>query len=160
MDCSPPGTSVCGDSPGVNAGVGCHDLLQGIFPIQELNTGLSHCRRILTVWSTRKATSPPPKKGHYVLLEIHFFHVRILSIIRNFICISVRFCCALQNLVAKTINIFVSSWFCGSVEWLFWSEPMTCYFCNQVIIRYWADQGMDGAPQFFSIRHLIFQQVS
>ena len=25
------------DSPGKNAGVGCHDLLQGIFPAQELN---------------------------------------------------------------------------------------------------------------------------
>ena len=31
MDCSPPGTSVCGDSAGKNTGVGCHALLQGIF---------------------------------------------------------------------------------------------------------------------------------
>ena len=27
MDCSPPGSSVCGDSPGKNTGVGCHALL-------------------------------------------------------------------------------------------------------------------------------------
>ena len=27
MDCSPPGSSVRGDSPGKNTGVGCHDLL-------------------------------------------------------------------------------------------------------------------------------------
>ena len=33
-DCSPPGSSVHGDSPGKNTGVGCHALLQGIFPIQ------------------------------------------------------------------------------------------------------------------------------
>ena len=26
MDCSPPGSSVHGDSPGKNTGVGCHDL--------------------------------------------------------------------------------------------------------------------------------------
>ena len=29
MDCSPPGSSVHGDSPGKNTGVGCHSLLQG-----------------------------------------------------------------------------------------------------------------------------------
>ena len=34
MDCSPPGFSVHRDSPGKNTGVGCHVLLQGIFPIQ------------------------------------------------------------------------------------------------------------------------------
>ena len=34
MDCCPPGSSVHGDSPGKHTGVGCHALLQGIFPIQ------------------------------------------------------------------------------------------------------------------------------
>ena len=47
MDCSPPGSSVHGDSPGKNTGVGCHALLQGIFPTQGSNPGLLHCRRIL-----------------------------------------------------------------------------------------------------------------
>ena len=32
MDCSPPGFSVHGDSPGKNTGVGCHALLQGNLP--------------------------------------------------------------------------------------------------------------------------------
>ena len=41
MDCSPPGSSVHGDSPGKNAGVGCHSLLQGIFPTQGLNPSLA-----------------------------------------------------------------------------------------------------------------------
>ena len=45
--CSPPGSSVHGASPGKNTGVGCHDLLQVIFPIQGANPGLLHCRRIL-----------------------------------------------------------------------------------------------------------------
>ena len=35
------------DSPGRKSGVGCHSLLQGIFPTQELNQGLLHCRKIL-----------------------------------------------------------------------------------------------------------------
>ena len=47
MDCSPPGSSVYGDSPGKNAEVGCHALLQGIFPTQGLNPGILHCRWIL-----------------------------------------------------------------------------------------------------------------
>ena len=47
MDYSPSGSSVHGDSPGKNTGVGCHTLLQGIFPTQGLNPGLLHCRWIL-----------------------------------------------------------------------------------------------------------------
>ena len=47
MDCSPPGSSVHGDSLGKNTRVGCHALLQGIFTIQGLNPGLPHCRQIL-----------------------------------------------------------------------------------------------------------------
>ena len=35
------------DSPGKNAGVVCHFLLQRIFPIQGLNPGLLHCRQVL-----------------------------------------------------------------------------------------------------------------
>ena len=35
------------DSPGKNTGVGCHFLLQAIFPTQGLNPGLPHCRQIL-----------------------------------------------------------------------------------------------------------------
>ena len=47
MVCSPPGSSVHGDSPGKNTGVGCHALLQGIFPTQGSNPGLPQYRQIL-----------------------------------------------------------------------------------------------------------------
>ena len=56
MDCSLPGSSgdsweAHGDSPGKNTGVGCHALLQGIFPTQvSLIAGGS-----FTVWDTREA---------------------------------------------------------------------------------------------------------
>ena len=40
-------SSAHGDSPGQNTGVGSFSLLQWIFPTQELNWGLLHCRRIL-----------------------------------------------------------------------------------------------------------------
>ena len=35
------------DFPGKDTGVGCHFLLQGIFPTQGSNPGLLHCRQIL-----------------------------------------------------------------------------------------------------------------
>ena len=50
MGCSPPGSSVHGDSPGKNTRVGCRALLQGIFPTQESNPHLQcllHCRQVL-----------------------------------------------------------------------------------------------------------------
>ena len=47
MECSPPGSSVHGESPGRHIGVGHHVLLQGIFPTQGSNPSLLHCRRIL-----------------------------------------------------------------------------------------------------------------
>ena len=47
MGCSLPGSSVHGDFPGKNAGVCCHAPFQGIFPTQESNWGLLHCRQIL-----------------------------------------------------------------------------------------------------------------
>ena len=47
MDCSPPNSLVHGDSPGKNSEVGCHALLQGVFPTQGSNPGLLHFRQIL-----------------------------------------------------------------------------------------------------------------
>ena len=47
MDCSLPGSSVHGGSPGKSSEVGCHALLLGIFPTQGLNPSLLHCRQIL-----------------------------------------------------------------------------------------------------------------
>ena len=51
MDCSPPGPSVSGNSQArILEWVGCHFLLQGIFPTQGSNLSLLpllHCRQIL-----------------------------------------------------------------------------------------------------------------
>ena len=49
-DCSLPGlpgSSVHGDSPDRNTGMGCHALLQGIFPTQVSNPSLPYCSWIL-----------------------------------------------------------------------------------------------------------------
>ena len=54
MDCSPPGSSVHGDSLGKNTGVNCHSLLQRNLPTQGLNSGLLTCRQILYGLSYRE----------------------------------------------------------------------------------------------------------
>ena len=47
VDYSLSGSSGPWDSPGKNTGVGCHFLLQEIFPTQGLNPGFPHCRQTL-----------------------------------------------------------------------------------------------------------------
>ena len=56
MDCSPPGTSVHGDSPEGYTGVGCHALFQGIF----LTQGSSPCLLCLLHWQVDSLPLTPP----------------------------------------------------------------------------------------------------
>ena len=56
MDCSLPGSSVRGDFPSKNTGVGGHVFPQGIFPTQGLNSGLPHCRQILYYLSHQESS--------------------------------------------------------------------------------------------------------
>ena len=83
-DCSPPGSSVHGDSPGKNTRVGCHALLQGIFPTQGSNLGLQylpHFRQILyprAAWEAHHqshyllSTFPPSTGCPFVLCKVPF----------------------------------------------------------------------------------------
>ena len=56
------------DSPGKSTGVGCHFLLQGIFPIQIWNPHLLHCRWILYHWATGEAFPLLYSRGKCVIL--------------------------------------------------------------------------------------------
>ena len=58
-DCSPPGSSVHGDSPGKNTRVGCHALLQGIFPTQGQRQVSCIAGRFFIIWATREAWKVP-----------------------------------------------------------------------------------------------------
>ena len=51
----PPGRYSPRNSPGHNTGVGSLSLLQGIFPTQGSNPGLSHCRWILYQLSHKRS---------------------------------------------------------------------------------------------------------
>ena len=59
MDCSLPSSSVHGNIPGKSTGVGCHFLLQGIFPSQGSNPGLAHCRQMLYHLSHQGSQTQP-----------------------------------------------------------------------------------------------------
>ena len=61
IDCSLPGSSVHGASPGRNTGVGCHSLFHRIFQNQGSNSCLLLCRWILYNLSHREA---PKIKGN------------------------------------------------------------------------------------------------
>ena len=60
VDCHPPGSSVHGDSPGKNIGMGGHSLPQGI-STQELNLNLLLCSQIVSYLSHQGShTCTPP----------------------------------------------------------------------------------------------------
>ena len=65
-------------SPSKNTGVGCHSLLQGIFPTQGSNLGLLHCRQILHHLSYQGNSREVPM----VVLLLIFWgtFIRLLSI--------------------------------------------------------------------------------
>ena len=65
MDCSSPGSSVPRDSPDKNNGVGCHALLQGIFPTQESNPRLL----CLLQWQADFLPLVPPGKPEFRILR-------------------------------------------------------------------------------------------
>ena len=60
MHCDPPGSSIHGDSPGKNTEVGCHALLQRIFPTKGSNPCLLH----LLHWQADSLLLAPPGKYH------------------------------------------------------------------------------------------------
>ena len=63
---------------GKNTGVGCHFLLQGIFPTQGSNPGLLHCRQILYCLSHQRSPKSkiqtplelPPRKDGRVWVKV------------------------------------------------------------------------------------------
>ena len=97
MACSPPGSSVHGDSPSKSIGVGCHALLQGIFPTQASNSGLLHCKWILYCLSYQES----PR----ILKWVVYPFSRESSWLRNWTgvsCIAGRFFTSWTNREAKT----------------------------------------------------------
>ena len=70
MDCSPPGSSVNGISPGKNTRVGCHAFLQGIFLTQGLNLNL--LRPLHWQAGSLPLASGKPFHFHYFIQNLKF----------------------------------------------------------------------------------------
>ena len=80
------------DSPGKNTGVGCHFLLQGIFPNQDSNLGLLHCRQVFYLIAPKymKQTSTDQKKeADYNKITVGDFSI-LLSILDRACKISIK----------------------------------------------------------------------
>ena len=63
MDRSPPGSSVHGIFQARI--LNCHSLLQRIFPTQESNLGLPHCRQILYCLSHQRSSTFPKGPSYW-----------------------------------------------------------------------------------------------
>ena len=70
MECSPPGSSIYGFLQARMLDMGCHFLLQGIFPTQRLNPSLFHllpsaggAGRFFTTSTTREGQEPEEGDG-------------------------------------------------------------------------------------------------
>ena len=66
MDCSPPGSSVRGKSPGKKAGVACHALLQGIFQPRDWTQVSCIAGKFFTSWTTRAAPQENNNNNKYM----------------------------------------------------------------------------------------------
>ena len=68
------------DFQGKTTGVGCHFLLQGIFPTQGSNPGLSHCRQTLYLLShQRSPVWPSNSTSRYTHTHTHTLESRDLN---------------------------------------------------------------------------------
>ena len=54
--------------------VGCHALLQGVFPTQGSNPGLQHCKQIRYHWATREASQVFPSSPQYFKKSLLVFY--------------------------------------------------------------------------------------
>ena len=105
VDCSPPSSSVHGDSPGKGTGVGCHALLQRIFPAQGSNSGVLQYKRILYCLS---------RQGSPRILEcVAYPFSRGTSWLRNWTgvsCIVVRFFTSRATSCLSSLYLPVCIW--------------------------------------------------
>ena len=79
------------NSPDKNIGVGCHFFLQGIFPTQGSNLGLSHCRQILYRLSHQGCHDFLPH-GRLIWIDLHVEETPQHFQFAHTISLSHRFC--------------------------------------------------------------------
>ena len=80
MDCHLPGSSIHGIFPSKNTRVGCHVLLQGIFPTQGSNSCLlfSCTGRFFTINTTREALEPSHNDLKFIIRNCNYFCINLI----------------------------------------------------------------------------------
>ena len=99
VDHSPPGSSVLGDSPSQNTGVGCHTLLQEIFSTQGLNLSL-FC---LLHWQACSLPVAAPGKPHIYTYTYSISHLILMNTNRHLL---LYLFCKSENHVSEKLIYF------------------------------------------------------
>ena len=86
MDCSLPGSSVHGDSPGKNTGVGYQFLLQGIFQTQDLRQVISLGLSFLIGLSVIVKITASILRVYYVSLLRYYYFPQYTEDTRDMYC--------------------------------------------------------------------------
>ena len=84
------------DFPGKSPGVGCHFLLQGIFPTQGSNPGLLHCRQILYCLSHQRS---PGEMQIKTSVRCHFTSTSIVGVKWHLTEVLICICLGLSHLL-------------------------------------------------------------
>ena len=97
------------DSPGKNAGVGCHALLQGIFLTQRSNLHLLwllHCRRIIYHWAIAETV--------YMYVCIYIYtHTHVYFLLDH--CVKCIYFCRLSSKILKATGLCSNSSLIASI---------------------------------------------
>ena len=107
MDCSPPGSSGHGDSPGKKTGAGCHALLQRDLP----NPGIKPASLISCVSQKGSLPLVPPGKPHTIISSVQFSHSVVSDSLRPHWLQHARFPCPSPTPKAYS-NSCPSCWWC------------------------------------------------
>ena len=102
MDCSPPGSSIHGDSSGKNTGVGCHALLQGIFPTHGIKP------RSPSLQADSLPSEPQGKPSNDTVLSVTWYYEKSTGLeIRTKFLSRTKHCVTL-NILLKPWTVFSS----------------------------------------------------
>ena len=105
VDHSPPGSSVREILPGKNTGVGCHALLQGIFPTQGLDPSLSLAGGFVMVWATGKPIYIIKSKSNIFMYFNNFLLPSSQICIYNFV--SLYVCVYMYVYVCMCVCVYI-----------------------------------------------------
>ena len=138
----PPGSSVHGDSPGKNTRVAFHVLLQGIFPTQEQNPSLLHCRQIL--YSLSYQGSPSTNFDYIFRQQFCYLYFQLpLGVEKSNLIVSflvvLLFCMFYVYNISLSICLFLGGQthislmivFLAVLSTLFYTEKLSTYCLNE-----------------------------